>query len=76
MLEFFKPFWDTIVKYGSIVGALFVFWLSARKSGEENIKQQNAEQSLSGVKVRDKIQDDIINSGDDKLSKLRKKWER
>lgn len=76
MLEFFKPFWGIVVKYGSIVGGLFVFWLSARKSGEENIKQQNAEQSLSGVKARDKIQDDIINSGDDKLSKLRKKWER
>lgn len=76
MLQLLKPFWTQILKFGGIALGVFLFWLQAKKSGEQTIKQQNLENTLKGVQERDRIEVINLSADDDKLDKLRRKWER
>lgn len=70
MLELLKPFWIEIVKYGSIVMAIFVFWFKAKQSGKEIVERKEAMETLKKVRISDKIENNLNGLNDDKLDKL------
>ncbi len=76
MLEFLKPFWSIIVKWGAIISGVLFVLLKVRQSGTEAEQRKEAMETLAGVKIRDKIENDIANLSDAKLAKLHTLWTR
>lgn len=70
MLEILKPYWLKILQWVGALGGIVLLLLQVRKSGEETIKQQNAEATLKAVTERDKIESNINNLNDIDLNKL------
>lgn len=76
MIELLKPFWSATVKYCLIVGAALLVLFKARQSGKESVRNENIKESLKGVKVRDKVENNVISAPDSERDRLRKKWQR
>lgn len=74
MIELFKPFWMQILKYGSIIFGIVFVLFRARQSGSHAEQRKQAMDTLAGVKIRDKIENDIFSANDDKYQRLYKKW--
>ncbi len=74
MLQFLKPFWLQIIKYGGIVLGVILILFRARQSGKEAEEAKSMLETLKGLKTRDKIENNIANINDNKLNKLRSKW--
>lgn len=64
MLELLKPFWLIICKWGAIFGGILLVILKARQSGKQVEQRKEAIETLRGVKVRDKIQDEVDSASD------------
>jgi hypothetical protein len=76
MFQFLKPFLSAILKWGSIVGASLLILLKTRESGEKAIENKEAAEVLKGVQIHDKIENDIADSNNVELERLRKKFDR
>ena len=76
IIELLKPLWLQILKYGGMAFAALFLLFKVRQSGKESEQRKQAMETLKGVKIRDKIENTILTTPDDKLDKLRKKWTR
>lgn len=70
MLQLLKPLWITIAKYGAIVGSILLILLKARQSGKQVEQRKQAIETLRGVKVRDKIQDEVNSANDADIERM------
>lgn len=76
MIELLKPFWMGVIKWGAIVGGILLVLFKVRQSGKDAVQNENIKETLEGVKVRDKIKDNIVTADDVERKRLRKKWNR
>jgi hypothetical protein len=70
ILEFLKPFWLSIVKWGGIAFGFVLFYFKVRSDGGIAQERKEVMGTLKGVTTRDKIENDINSLSDDKLNKL------
>lgn len=76
IIQLLKPFLIIIVQWlGIAFAALFVLF-KVRQSGKDSVKNESIKATLEGVKIRDKIENTNLIASDDKLDKLRRKWQR
>lgn len=79
MLEFLKilrPFCTAIIQWAGIAIAAILLLFKVRQDGKNAVKNESLAVTLKGVKARDRIENNNLIASDDKLDKLRKKWER
>ena len=74
MFNLLRPIQLLIIKCAVIIGGVLVILFKARQSGREVEKHKAMRDTLKGVQIRDKIENNIIIANDDKYNKLREKW--
>lgn len=76
MLELLKPFWIEIIKYGGMIMGIIIVLFKTRQSGKEFVERKEAMETLKGVQISDKIDNNIANVDNNHLERLRKKINR
>lgn len=69
----FKPIYLIIGKWLGIIGAVLLVLFRVRQSGKDAERHKVMRDTLEGVRIRDKIENDVATSD---THSLRKKWER
>lgn len=70
MLELLKLYWLPLVKYAGVFIGLLMVYFKGRVDNSTAQQRREGMENLAGVKMRDKIENDLNGLSDDKLNKL------
>lgn len=71
-----RPLWLPILKIGGVIFSVILILLKVRQSGKDAARVENLKITLKGMQTRDKIENDIAITSDDKYERMLKKWRR
>ncbi len=70
IIQILKPFWLSILKYGSIAAGILFVLFKAKQSGKVTAENKQLSKTLNAVQARDKIETNLYNLSDARLDKL------
>jgi len=70
MIEFLKPFFSEILRWGTVAIGAIILYFKIRIDGKKAAQENYVEKTLAGVTERDKIKQVVTNLSDSDINKL------